>query len=208
MKKKLKIKVCGLINKNNIFDISFLFPEFIGFIFYSKSPRFVGKNYIAPNINNSIYKVGVFVNSSKEEILKKSIINKLNYVQLHGNESPKYCEYLIKKGIKIIKVFKINKNFSFKESNNYTDLCDYFLFDTNTIYYGGSGKKFPWNKIYEYYLDIPFFISGGISIEDYKSILNISHPKLIGIDINSKFEIFPGIKNITLLDFFLKKIRI
>ncbi|WP_185851756.1 phosphoribosylanthranilate isomerase [Blattabacterium cuenoti] len=202
--KLLKIKICGV--KLNIEKISNLFPDFIGFIFYPYSPRFVGKNFFPPKLKKGILKTGVFVNESKENILK--IGKKLDFVQLHGTESPSYCEDLTQKnGLKLIKSFRIDDSFSFKKIKNYIYSCSYFLFDSQTPFYGGSGKKFTWNKLYEYHFDTPFFLSGGIGIEDIENIKNFSHPKMFGIDINSRFEISPGNKDKTSINNFIKEIR-
>ncbi|WP_185874025.1 phosphoribosylanthranilate isomerase [Blattabacterium cuenoti] len=205
--KLLKIKICGM--KFHIKNISNLFPDFIGFIFYPHSPRFVGYDFLLPKIPKKIFKTGVFVNESKENILKISKKQKLDFIQLHGTESPFYCENLIKKGLKLIKSFRIDNGFSFKEIKDYLNLCNYFLFDTKTTIFGGSGKKFNWDKLYEYHWDTPFFLSGGIGIEDIDKIKTFfySHSKMFGIDINSKFEILPGKKNNKNINIFIKKIR-
>ncbi|HZD84192.1 MAG TPA: phosphoribosylanthranilate isomerase [Candidatus Angelobacter sp.] len=206
MKKKLKIKICGMREFSNISSISMLKPDFMGFIFYRNSPRFVGENFIAPNLGK-ISKVGVFVNASEEEILRKSFENRIKKVQLHGDESPNFCEKISRKGLKIIKAFQIKDSFSFEKVKAYTDICPYFLFDTNTPNFGGSGKKFLWSKLSEYKEPTPFFLSGGISADDCSPILSISHSKLFCIDMNSRFEEKPAIKNKILFKSFIKKIR-
>lgn len=207
MKKYLNIKVCGMKNTSNILDIESIYPNYIGFIFYKYSIRFVGNNFIAPNLKTS-KKVGVFVNDIEHNILNIVSINKLDFVQLHGNESPKYCYNLMNKGIKIIKAFGINEEFDFNDTKLFKDICSYFLFDNKTLTYGGSGKKFNWKKLNEYNIEIPFFISGGISIYDIEDILAISHPAFFGVDINSKFETAPGFKNFNEIKTFIKKISL
>lgn len=207
MNKYLNIKVCGMKKKSNILEIETLTPNYIGFIFYNYSIRYVGNTFIVPNLVKC-KKVGVFVNDLEKNILDKSIINKLDFIQLHGNESPNYCYNIMKKGIKIIKAFGINEAFNFNEINPFKDICSYFLFDNKTINYGGSGKKFNWKKINEYNIKIPFFISGGISIDDIEDILAISHPYFFGIDINSQFETLPGIKEFNKVKKFIQKIRL
>ncbi|WP_185860904.1 phosphoribosylanthranilate isomerase [Blattabacterium cuenoti] len=201
----LKVKICGI--KFNIQEISDLFPDFIGFIFYPNSPRFVGFDFIIPQLKKKISKTGVFVNESEENVLKIKQKNKLDFIQLHGTESPFYCEKLFKKGLKLIKGFRIDNFFHLNKIKNYIPFCTYFLFDSNTIYYGGSGKKFCWEKLHEYTFKVPFFLSGGIGIQDLDKIKNFSHSKMFGIDINSKFEIFPGKKDYLKLNAFIKKIR-
>ncbi|WP_185862320.1 phosphoribosylanthranilate isomerase [Blattabacterium cuenoti] len=201
----LKIKICGI--KFSIQNISDLLPDFMGFIFYSPSPRFVGFDFIAPTITKKIFKTGVFVNESEKNILKINNKNKLDFIQLHGTESPFFCEKLFKKGLKLIKSFSIDDFFSFHKVVDYIPYCTYFLFDNKTITYGGSGKKFRWEKLYEYNFKIPFFLSGGIGIKDFNKIKNFSHTKMYGIDVNSQFEISPGEKNSVLLNTFIKRIR-
>ncbi len=126
---------------------------------------------------------------------------------MHGTENPFYCEKLFKKGLKLIKCFRIDNFFSFEKIVDYIPFCTYFLFDSNTIYYGGSGKKFCWKKLHEYTFQVPFFLSGGIGIQDFDEIKNFSHSKMFGIDVNSKFEVFPGKKDNVKLNVFMKKIR-
>ncbi|WP_110483085.1 bifunctional phosphoribosylanthranilate isomerase/tryptophan synthase subunit beta [Candidatus Karelsulcia muelleri] len=201
-----KLKICGLKYNNNISDIIDLYPDFIGFIFYDKSPRFVGSNFLAPN-TIGISKVGVFVNEKEENLLKISLKNNLDFVQLHGTESPDYCSNISKYGIKIIKSFGIDNDFSFEEISKYRNYVNYFLFDFKSTFYGGSGKKFSWEKIYDYNLKVPFFLSGGINSNDFDQINNLKIPSLLGIDLNSCFEIKPGLKNIFLLKKFLSRIK-
>ncbi|MFP3037312.1 MAG: hypothetical protein ACFS26_00095 [Candidatus Karelsulcia muelleri] len=136
-----KLKICGLKYNNNISDIIDLYPDFIGFIFYDKSPRFVGSNFLAPK-TIGISKVGVFVNEKEDNLLKISLKNNLDFVQLHGTESPDYCSNISKYGIKIIKSFGIDNDFSFEEISKYRNYVNYFLFDFKSTFYGGSGKKF------------------------------------------------------------------
>ncbi|MBN2522010.1 MAG: phosphoribosylanthranilate isomerase [Bacteroidales bacterium] len=205
----LKIKVCGMRDKENIRSLIRLNPDYIGFILYPGSKRFPGDDYtLNVGIPGEIQKVGVFVNALIPEIF--SWINRLDLqlVQLHGNESPEYCYELKKMDIRIIKSFGIDNDFDFSILEPYLSCCDYFLFDTKTDLHGGSGMQFDWNILKSYKASIPIFLSGGIGPDDneilhnYRSIINI-----FGIDINSRFEIQPGLKNIAALKSFFQKIR-
>lgn len=187
----------------NINEIELLKPNFIGFIFYTFSYRFIG--VIFP-IETQIKKIGVIVNNSIENILKTVQKYAIDFVQLHGSESIELCAELYKNNVSIIKVFRVNEAFSCIQK--YISYSIFFLFDTYCLEYGGSGRKFSWNKISEYAFDIPYFISGGIGTEDVESIKNIFHPKFFGIDLNSKFEIEPVNKNRDELKRFIHKISL
>lgn len=193
-----KLKVCGMKHLKNIEALVKSKPDFIGFIFYEKSKRFVGDELDISKLNTpkSIRKVGVFVNSSIEYILENFKKNKLDLVQLHGNESPEFCNKLYKKDIKISKAFQIDEDFDFSALEAYHGVCDYFLFDTKTKLYGGSGKKFNWQVLERYDNKKPFFLSGGIDLEDTGAIKSLKKLNIYAIDINSKFEIGPGLKDI------------
>ena len=182
----------------NINDLTALNPDFIGFIFYEKSPRYV-ETWHAASLPKHIKKVGVFVNETAEKILKTVQQYGLDVIQLHGAETPEFCKSLKQKiqDIKITKAINIENVLDIEKTKMYdSDCCDYFLFDTKTHLHGGSGQKFEWWMLDWYDGDIPFFLSGGISIDDAGKIKNIHHDLLYGIDINSKFEIEPGLKDI------------
>ncbi|RRJ89517.1 phosphoribosylanthranilate isomerase [Flavobacterium macacae] len=192
----MKLKICGMKFLENILEISQLEPDLLGFIFYENSSRnFEGK---IPELPEKIKKAGVFVNATFEEITSKLDIHKLDYIQLHGNESPEFCLKLQNK-IPIIKAFSIDENFDFKILKNYSESCTYFLFDTKGKNHGGNGMAFDWNILENYKLEKKYFLSGGISLEnvsDLKEFLKKDYAKnCLGIDINSKFEIAPGLKN-------------
>lgn len=195
MEKNLKIKICGLNDYNNIQEVIQLQPDFVGFIFYPLSKRNFSLN-ILPLIPKEVKKVGVFVDAHLEEIIKKVKMYHLDFVQLHGQESPEFCKQLKNKGIEIIKAFGINKNFDFQLIKSYEPYCAYFLLDAET---GGSGKTFDWNLLEKYKSQKPFLLAGGISLENLIEVLNLNHPQLLGLDWNSHWEIQPGIKNISLL---------
>jgi phosphoribosylanthranilate isomerase len=197
-----KIKICGIKDHRNIIFLTrYIIPDYIGLNYYNLSPRYVTNKII---INKTItLKVGVFVNSFEQYIFNIVKNYDLDFVQLHGNESLRTCSILNSSGIKIIKTFNIDNNFLFNKIVNYTAFCGFFLFDSYTHLLGGSGNKFIWEKIYEYNLNVPFFLSGGINYNDIDFICNLHHPKLFGIDLNSKFEICTVIKNINKLQKFL-----
>ena len=199
------VKVCGLKEINNINQLNKTDIDLMGFIFYNKSSRFIKQEINISNLTKK--KVGVFVNESLENIKKKIKEYNLNYVQLHGDETPKFSEKLMNY-CKVIKAFRISENFNFDSTNQYKDCCDLFLFDRFSKNYGGSGKKFDWNKIKSFNKK-KFLLSGGIDIDSVDKINSIKNENefLLGIDINSKFEISPGLKNIKKVKMFLKQIN-
>lgn len=190
----------------NITRVSDLKPDYLGFIFWKKSPRFF--NNQIPQINNKIKLTGVFVDQSIDEIKKHIQHYKLNAVQLHGNESPLICGKIKDLGIECIKSFSINEKFNFKKIKSYEDVCDHFLFDTKCKLPGGNGFKFDWKLIENYTSLKSFFLSGGIGVEEISEIQNITKSNLPihAIDVNSKFEIYPGNKNLKLLKQFKLKL--
>jgi phosphoribosylanthranilate isomerase len=191
----MKIKVCGMRDKENISGLLALKPDYIGFIFYDKSKRFVA-DFPQIEIPSSIKKVGVFVNETIEEIIEKANKHTLDFVQLHGNETPEYCSALSEKNIKIIKAFSVDENFDFSATKPFEKCVSLFLFDTKGNNYGGNGIKFNWELLQNYTGKTPFLLSGGISKNDAEEIKKIKHPAFLGIDINSGFELEPGLKNI------------
>ncbi len=204
-----KLKVCGMKNPDNIQQLVKLNPDFIGFIFYKKSKRYIGDSLgiSSLDIPESIKKVAVFVNSSINEVKTIMIKHQLDFAQLHGDESPEFCLELKKAGIKITKAFLIDEDFDFSVLKQYDSACDYFLFDTKTNLYGGSGKKFNWRILEKYDNQKPFFLSGGIDLEDVDEIKKIYNLNIYAIDINSKFEVKSGMKDIDKIEKFIKDLR-
>jgi phosphoribosylanthranilate isomerase len=206
----LLIKICGMLEPENIMAVAELRPDFMGFIFYPDSPRFAGEMLnpeILAALPGNIRKTGVFVNAEFNDIKAKAGKYSLNVVQLHGDESPELCRRLKKNGMQVIKVFNINERMSFAECSNFTDCTDYFLFDTMTARRGGSGQKFDWKLIEKYDSGHPFFLSGGIGPMDADQINRITNPFFQGIDINSRFEIRPGYKDTEKLKKFINELR-
>ena len=206
----MKIKICGMKYQQNINDVSCLPIDYMGFIFYKASPRFVAEldKNILKNIPSQIQKVAVFVNSSVEEICLITKKYEFDLVQLHGKESVEDCKYLFEQNINVIKAFSIDYNTSFLTTENYTPYCKYFLFDTATKLFGGSGMQFNWKLINDYAYSTPFFLSGGIGVENIEAALKINHPQLFGFDINSKIEDSAALKNIATAKQLIQKIKI
>ncbi len=208
----MKIKVCGLRLQSNIEEVVQLQPNFIGFIFSEKSPRFVGdqlsEEYVK-SIPQNIKKVGVFVNASPGYILDTVKKYDLQYAQLHGNELPDMCRSLRQKGVNIIKAFSIDQNFNFTMLNNYKSFCDMFLFDTKGENPGGNGVAFDWSILSKYDNEKPFFLSGGIGPENIEAVIELSKKiRIYGIDVNSLYETEPGLKDVAKLETLFSLVRI
>lgn len=205
--RKPKLKVCGLTQLAQIGELIAMDIDFLGFIFYDKSPRFVLNHLNVEQISKIKHsgKIGVFVNESVENIVEISEKAKLNFIQLHGDETDEFIIELKKQlnpEIKLIKVFRIGTdsgNLEFKIQNLKSEI-DYFLFDTDSKAFGGTGKTFDWNILNKIEIPIPYFLSGGISLENIHQLSAINYEPF-ALDINSKFEIEPGNKD-------LEKIRI
>ena len=194
---------------DNIQDILSGGPDYIGFIFYDKSKRYVSEQTLSylQEAETTAKKVGVFVNENLESLIKLARKYKLDYVQLHGSESTDYVHQVAQANISIIKAFNINEDFDWSSLDNYMKDVDYFLFDTASAQHGGSGKKFDWTLLEKYTLDKPFFLSGGISLADAHSCTTLNHPSLETLDINSRFETKPGYKDKEQVLQFLKTVR-
>lgn len=206
----MMIKVCGMTREEDIRALFGAGINMMGFIFYPKSPRYLKEAWNSTWLEEfpqAIKKVGVFVNEGLETILAKARTFKLDAIQLHGQEAPGYCAEIKKTGLQTIKAFRVNERFLFQEAENYQDVADWFLFDAFTKQYGGSGKKFNWEKLESYTLDTPFLLSGGIGPGDGKRIREINHPAFAGIDLNSQFETAPGIKDTGRVKEFIKTLN-
>ncbi len=205
-----RLKVCGMRDKENIKALVDLKPDYIGFIFYDKSPRFVGEDFrqeISALVPEYIKKAGVFVNAETTYVTGKIEKYGLDLVQLHGRESAEYCKNLSKTGIRIIKAFSIDETFDFLLLEEYDKYCEFYLFDTKVPTYGGSGKKFDWKILEKYNYHKPFLLSGGIGIDDMDDLKMLKKIKMITLDINSRFEKSPGFKDIELIETFIKKLN-
>jgi phosphoribosylanthranilate isomerase len=207
------IKVCGLREPGNIREVAAITGiDLIGLIFYAPSPRYVDSAETAAFVAtlNNTRVAGVFVNETVEEVVAKCEEYRLDYIQLHGNESPDYLNRLRKKisaSVKLIKAFSVRSEEDLQATSGYEALCEYFLFDTPTGGYGGSGKSFDWSILQHYKGSAPFLLSGGIGPDSLEPLMNFKHPKLAGLDLNSRFELKPGLKDAPLLSEFIQKIK-
>ncbi|MFC4872396.1 phosphoribosylanthranilate isomerase [Negadavirga shengliensis] len=207
------IKVCGMREPENIRDLMALKGvDWMGLIFYPKSSRFVeevsadSKTYRGFEIE----KVGVFVNATEKEILDKADLYGLQKIQLHGEESPEFIKNLRDKAsFEIIKVFRVGEGWNWKQTEAFLSLVDWFLLDTAGSGYGGTGKKFDWEVLERYPFDKPFLLSGGIDEDSVEALVDLYRklPPLKGVDINSKFEHKPGVKNMEMIARFVTKLR-
>lgn len=204
---KLQIKVCGMKYTQNREQIEALGIDLLGYIFYAPSKRFVGETPDSGLFQSSKPKVGVFVDENAFEILGLAKNLGFEYIQLHGKENPKTCSLLKNQGLKIIKAFPIDNEFKFSKTKAYEDVVDYFLFDTKTPQHGGSGEKFNWDVLASYKGNTPFFLSGGIGLDDVKELKALDHSQLVGVDLNSGFEDEPGLKNIEKLEKFIAQLK-
>jgi phosphoribosylanthranilate isomerase len=198
--RNLKLKVCGLKFAANIASVAALQPDYLGFIFYEQSPRFISdvSAELIKYVPLQIKTVGVFVNEELEIVKKKVNLYQLKAVQLHGNESAKYCAELKESfnSLEVIKAFGVEEEFDFSVLNVYENVVDFFLFDTKTKAHGGSGKTFDWKILENYKLNMPYFLSGGINLEHAAAISKIEDSRLYALDINSRFEIEAGVKDV------------
>lgn len=196
MKGKLKLKVCGMRDSKNILEVAALLPEYMGFIFYEKSKRYVGKDFIVPiGFPAEIKKVGVFVNEKPEKILELVARYKLDYVQLHGEEPIVDCK-ILKGSVKVIKAFSMDETFDFNFVKPYVPYADLFLFDTKGKNYGGTGLTFDWTLLRKYSQKTPFFLSGGLSAENISRIVELNDMNLLAVDVNSGAESAVGKKDV------------
>ncbi|ELR70868.1 Phosphoribosylanthranilate isomerase [Fulvivirga imtechensis AK7] len=195
----IRLKICGL--RDNISEVVDLQPDYAGFIFYDRSPRCMATRVAAEQVKaipDTVAKVGVFVNQSLGEVCSTVKEFDLQYVQLHGVENVNYCKRLHAEEVKIIKVFSGNEDLNEQLLDQYAPFIDFYLFDTRTDKPGGTGEKFNWEKLRHFDLQKPVFLSGGIDLDNIGEIESLDFG-LHAIDVNSRFEVEPGLKNIDLL---------
>lgn len=196
----MRLKVCGMRDPENIRQLLQLKPDYLGFIFYEKSPRHVGDQLdvtLLKSFPSTTEKVGVFVNAPidylKEQVQKYG----LDLVQLHGDESVDYVAELYAVGIRVMKVFSVGESFDFKVLGQYNPFVEFFLFDTKGKERGGTGKTFNWSILKEYDLNVPFFLSGGIDTDNIDKLRELSGLPIHALDVNSRFELEPGLKDVS-----------
>jgi phosphoribosylanthranilate isomerase len=195
-----KLKICGLRDKENIEQILELKPDFVGFIFYEKSSRNVGNNLNLDGLNfGKTKKVGVFVDAETDFILEKIEKYGLEIVQLHGSETPDFCAK-IRRNCLIFKAFGVDSTFDFEQLLPFKNAVDYFLFDTKTSAHGGSGATFDWEILQKIPADLPWILSGGLSLENIEFFLKSDFPKPFALDVNSRFEVSAGMKDLEKLE--------
>ena len=205
----LKIKVCGMREPGNIREVAGLKPDYMGFIFYPASKRYAGR--LSPsdlmNIPVEIKKVAVFVNASREEIVSTCKAYSIRILQLHGDEPPAFCRLLKEEGFQVIKAFRVGQGLDMEKMEAFAEVCDFILFDTSGEGFGGTGLKFDWDQLQDYTIELPFFLSGGLAPGDADRINDMDIPQLYAVDLNSRFEIKPGLKDKEELEKFIRKIR-
>ncbi len=199
------VKVCGMREGQNVADVAELGISMMGFIFFDRSARFVSSE--APATPRGIERVGVFVNELKENIVEVATRNSLNYIQLHGAESVSLCRELKSLGYGIIKAISVESPTDMSRADMYDGEVDYLLFDTKCAEHGGSGRRFDWSILDLYTGSTKFLLSGGIDENMADDISQITHPKLFGVDLNSRFEESPALKNIAKLKVFIEKLK-
>ncbi len=199
------VKVCGMRDSENIRNVEQTGIDWMGFIFYPASPRYVPKR--PEYLPKKVKRVGVFVNESMEGILSIADLFQLDFIQLHGNESPDFCHMLEMLGFRTIKAFPIATAKDFQATVPYSGCCTYFLFDTKSPAHGGSGQKFDWGLLDSYRGNTPFLLSGGIGIEDIDRLKTINNKYFIGFDLNSRFESNPGLKQVDTVRKFVEQIK-
>jgi phosphoribosylanthranilate isomerase len=210
---KRRLKICGMKVPANILEVAALQPDYMGFIYYKQSKRYAGELSagMLRELPLNIKKTGVFVDESLSVVVELLTEFGFSAIQLHGAETVEYCLELkqtIPQGTELIKAFGVDEGFDFGQLKAYEGVADYFLFDTQTPGHGGSGKVFNWSLLDRYELDKPYFLSGGIGPEHVEGISKIKDERLYAIDVNSRFELEPGLKQIDKLNDFKNKLSL
>jgi len=205
----IKIKVCGMRDSLNVQDVSGMLPDYMGFIFYKNSPRYVGADFTIPtDFPATVYRVGVFVNESLSVVIDKVRQHALDLVQLHGDESVEFCKELNHEGISVIKVFRVDHEFDFSVTKQFDEVAEYFLFDTKGKNFGGNAQRFDWNLLKHYDQSIPFFLSGGIDLSSIDEVLQLKNLNIHAVDVNSGVEQAPAMKDVEKVSAIINKLRL
>jgi len=208
--RSIKLKVCGMRERENILQVAALSPDYMGFIFYKPSKRYAGEVLDKKTLDalpKSIIKTGVFVNEGYKEIIRLTKYFGLNAVQLHGKETPALCMQLKNEGLQVIKVLHVGKDIDAQGLKSYEDSCDYFLFDTADASWGGTGRAFDWTLLDAYNSSKPFFLSGGIDVDHLPLPESVLAKPLWALDVNSRFEISLGLKDVEKIKAFKTKLQ-
>jgi phosphoribosylanthranilate isomerase len=206
----MKIKICGMREAANTTAVADFKPDFLGFIFYEKSARYVGQAFspeVLRSLPESVCKVGVFVDAPLPDLLFSTARYSLDYVQLHGHETPAYCELARAQGLRVIKAFAVGESFDFEDLAAYETSCDFFLFDTKGALPGGNGTAFDWRVLAGYTGATPFLLSGGLGPANLAALRAFRHPQLAGYDFNSHLETAPGVKDVAATRALLNHLR-
>ena len=207
---RLKIKVCGMREASNIAEVARLRPDFMAFIFYDGSPRYVGEDFDASLLRYlpaGVAPVALFVNAGYDTIITACDRYGFGRVQLHGSEDALLCRRLSEEGIGVIKAFAVSGSSVFEEMEPYMPWCDYLLFDKPAAGFGGSGESFDWSLLAGYSYDKPFLLAGGIGAENIDGALALAMPAMAGVDINSRVESAPGMKDIEKIAYVIQRVR-
>lgn len=199
------VKVCGMRDPDNIRAVEQCGPDWMGMIAYARSPRYV--DGCPRRLPRKAMRWGVFVNASLDNILRKADDWQLHGIQLHGSETPDMCHSLQLRGFRVMKALALLTPEDAAQADAYADCCHYLLFDTPCTGHGGSGRPFNWLLLDQYQGHTPFLLSGGIGPDSLPALKKLCHPQWVGIDLNSRFETAPGIKDVNLLQHFIQAVR-
>jgi phosphoribosylanthranilate isomerase len=206
----LKIKICGITQAQQLQELDALGVDYAGLIFYEPSPRYVLNKLTGGAVQSlslQLKKTGVFVNAAEDDVMTQAEHYGLDMIQLHGDETPAYCAHIRRK-LPVVKAFRLKQDAEVDWMvQPYLESCDYFLFDTDTKNYGGSGTQFNWQLLRNAVIGKPFFLSGGIGVEDLEAVKALAHPFLYALDMNSKLETEPGVKDMTLVQKMVEWLR-
>lgn len=206
----MQVKICGMREAANILAVADFNPDFLGFIFYAKSPRYVGDALdpeLLRSLPDSVRTVGVFVDELLPTVLATATRYGLDYVQLHGHETPAYCQAAHAQHLRVIKAFSIAERFDFNTLAAYAPYCEFFLFDTKGAQPGGNGTAFDWRVLADYHGPTPFLLSGGLGPGNADELRNFQHPQLAGYDFNSHLETAPALKDVAATRQLLNQLR-